>query len=223
MQRSVPRARLADAATVWESDIMQFRHLVLLCAPLSLGANTAFAGGSDFRFDTVHTQISVCLEHMGFSHSCGRLHLKSGFFHFDADDWSTAKVDALVDTGSLDMGDAAWSDKVRSAYLDTHTYPTAHYASTRVEKTGERSGIVHGTLTLLGRTQPVDLALTFNRAGADGYTMHYVAGFSATAQFKRSAFGSTRSAPDVGDRIDVRIEAEGLRDKDAREQASAHD
>jgi polyisoprenoid-binding protein YceI len=53
--------------------------------------------------------------------------------------------------------------------------------------------------------------------------MHYVAGFSASAQFRRSAFGSTRSAPDVGDRIDVHIEAEGLRDNDAQEQASGHD
>jgi len=194
------------------------------CAlPLFSAMAAAHAGGSDFRFDTVHTLISVCVDHMGFSKSCGRLHVKSGFFHFDADDWSSAKVEAIVDAASLDMGDAGWSEKVRSAYLDTHTYPTARYVGTRVEKTGERSGTVHGTLTLLGRTQPVDLAITFNRAGADGYTMHYVAGFSASASLRRSAFGLDRSAKDVGDQIDVRIEVEGLRDKDAQEQASGHD
>ena len=202
---------------------MRIRTLLVATLPLSSGAGLAHAGGDDFRFDTVHTQLIVCLDHMGFSKSCGRLHVTGGWFHFDADDWSTAKVEALIDAASLDMGDAAWSDKVRSAYLDSRTYPTARYVSTRIEKTGERSGIVHGTLTLLGRTQPVDLAVTFNRAGADGYTLHYVAGFSASAQFKRSAFGSTRSAPDVGDRVDVRIEVEGLRDKDARAQASGHD
>ena len=194
-----------------------------ICVALFSAAGAAHASGSDFRFDTVHTQIAICLDHMGFSKSCGRLHVKSGFFRFDADDWSTAKVEAIIDSASLDMGDAAWSDKVRSAYLDTHTYPTARYVSASVEKTGERTGTVHGTLTLLGRTQPVDLAITFNRAGADGYTLRYVAGFSATAQFKRSAFGLTRSAPDVGDRVDVHIEVEGLRDKDAQEQASGHD
>lgn len=188
-----------------------------------LAAAAAHAGGDDYRFDTVHTQILVCLDHMGFSQSCGRLHVKSGFFHFDPEDWSSAKVDATIDTASLDMGDPGWSDKVRSGYLDTHAYPTARYVATRVEKTGEHTAVAHGKLTLLGRTQPVDLKITFNRAGRDGYTLHYVAGFAASAQFKRSAFGLTRSNKDIGDVVSIRIEVEGLRDQDAPAQASDPD
>jgi polyisoprenoid-binding protein YceI len=179
----------------------------------------ARAGSDDYRIDPVHTQIEVCISHMGYSHSCGRLRIKSGFVHFDAGDWSTATVDVSLDTASFDMGDASWSDKVRSAFLDAKRYPTARYVGKHSEKSGERSGTVHGELTLLGRMQPVDLKVTFNRAGADGYTLHYVAGFSATATFKRSAFGMSRDLPDVGDLVDVRIEAEGVRDKDAPVQS----
>jgi polyisoprenoid-binding protein YceI len=195
----------------------------LVGAGALLLASAAHAAGSDYRLDPVHTQVTVCVSHMGYSHSCGRLQVKSGFFHFDENDWSSATLEAVIDAASIDMGNAAWSDKVRSSYLDAQRYPQVRYSAKRAEKTGARSGVVHGALTLLGRTQPVDLQVTFNRAGADGYTLHYVAGFSADATFKRSAFGLTRSIPDVGDQIDVHIEAEGLRDKDAQAQSPAHD
>lgn len=191
-----------------------------LLAALLAAAPCARAGGADYRLDTVHTQVFFCVDHLGYSHSCGRLKVSAGTFHFDADDWSSARVEASIDTASLDLGDGAWSDKVRSAYLDAGTYPRARFVSKTVQKTGAREGIVHGLLTLHGRTQPVDLKLTFNRAGADGYTLHYVAGFSASATFRRSAFGIDRSPRDIGDEIELRIEAEGLRDKDAQVQAS---
>lgn len=180
----------------------------------------AAAHAADYRLDPVHTQIEACASHTGFSHPCARLRVQDGHFRFDADDWSTASVDATIDVATLDMGDAAWSDKMRSAYLDTHTYPTAHYVGTRVEKTGANSGMVHGKLTLLGRTQPLDLQIVFNRAGLEGYRFHYLAGFSADAKFKRSAFGMTRGLPDVGDEVSVHIEAEGLRGADAKGQAA---
>jgi len=179
----------------------------------------ASARADDFRLDPVHTQIFFAVDHQGYSKSTGSLHVKGGYFRFDADDWSKAKVDATIDITGLEMGDAAWSDKVRSAYFDASTYPTARFVSKAVEKTGGRSGVVHGELTLLGRTKPVDLQITFNRAGRDGYTLHYIAGFSATANFKRSAFGMTRTGKDIGDDIAIRIEAEGVRDDDAAKNA----
>jgi len=201
------------------------RNFLRRAAALTLlaAAGNACAGADEYRFDLVHTQLTVCLDHMGFSQSCGRLHVKSGWFRFDPDDWSTAQVDVTIDTGSIDMGDAAWSDKVRNTYLDAKTYPGAHFVGTGAQKTGEKTAVLHGKLTLLGRTQPVDLEIAFNRAARDGYTLKFVAGFSAHARFKRSAFGSTRSAPDVGDAVDVHVEVEGLRDKDAQAQAFGSD
>jgi polyisoprenoid-binding protein YceI len=180
----------------------------------------AFAAPRDFRFDTVHTQVLFSLSHLGYSHPTGRLHVKNGFVRFDDGDWSTAQVDVLVDAASIDMGDAAWNDKLRShEFFATDRYPTAHFVSTRVEKTGERNGVVHGKLTLLGATRSLDLAVKFNRAGVDPYTFKSTVGFSATATLKRSDFGMSKYLPDIGDAIDIRIEVEGLRDKDAQGQA----
>jgi polyisoprenoid-binding protein YceI len=186
-----------------------------LLAPLS-----ALAGPSDYRFDTVHTQITVSVSHLGFSQPSGRLHVKSGFFRFDPDDWSTAQVEVVIDASSIDFGDTAWNDKLRSReFLDTAHYPTARFVSARVEKKGDRTGIVHGKLTLLGLTRPLDLAVTFNRAGVHAYTLKWTAGFNASAQLKRSDFRMTKYLPDVGDEVSIHIEAEGLRDKDAQSEA----
>ena len=191
----------------------------LLIAILAL---PVFAHGAsrDFRFDLVHTQVYVSANHLGYSHPQGRLHVKSGWFRFDGDDWTQAKVDVLIDAASIDMGDAKWNEALRSGdFLASGRYPTVHYVSTRVEKTGDNKGTVHGNLTLLGVTRPMDLQVTFNRAGADPYTLKWTAGFSADATLRRSDFGIKKYLPDVGDAVTIHIEAEGLRDGDAEDKA----
>ena len=116
----------------------------------------AFAAPSDYRLDTVHTQVAISVRHMGFSRPGGRLHVKSGWFRFDPDDWSSAKVEAVIDAASIDFGDAAWNDKLRSReFLDAAHHATAQFVSDRVEKTGEKTAIIHGKLSLLGMTRRV--------------------------------------------------------------------
>lgn len=199
------------------------RNLLLLLATFVL-PGFASAAARDYSFDLVHTQILLSVNHLGFSHPSGRLHVKSGSLHFDDDDWSQAKLDVLIDAASIDLGDAVWNDKVRSReFLASDHYPTAHFVSIRVEKTGDKKGIVHGKLTLLGVTHPLDLAVEFNRAGVDAYSLKWTAGFSATASLKRSDFGMSKYLPDVGDQVELRIEVEALRDKNAQEPAQPGD
>lgn len=199
---------------------MNPRSTSLAVAIAALGAATA-AHATDYTLDTVHTQVFACASHMGFSTPCARFRIKSGFFHFDDGDWSTAKVDAIVDAASLDLGDAAWDAKVRSwEFLETGKFPDAHFVSQSAERTGEHSGIVHGALTLRGVARKLDLHVTFNRAGLDPYDLRYTAGFSATATLKRSDFGMTKYLPDIGDVVQIRIEAEGLRGKPASVQTA---
>jgi polyisoprenoid-binding protein YceI len=188
--------------------------LLAFCAPLR-------ALASDYRIDAVHSQIFFSASHDGYTNPSGRMHVKNGTFRFDEADWTKSQVDATIDIASLDMGDAPWNSKLLTGYFDAHTYPTARFVSTRVEKTGEKTGVIHGNLTLLGRTKPVDLQVTFNRAAFNGYTLRYVAGFSATAAFKRSAFGMDRETKSVGDDVSVHMEIEGVRDGDAKPQADA--
>ena len=75
------------------------------------------AGPVTYVLDPVHSQIVIFPDHLGLSHGSGRLRIKQGWFQFDPDDWSTARADVVIDTASVDMGDADWSRKVRAPAL----------------------------------------------------------------------------------------------------------
>lgn len=187
-----------------------------------LAANAAQAAPEVYRFDPVHTQIWFTADHQRFSHPQGRLHVKGGWFQFDDKDFASARMYIEIDMASGDMGDAKWSDMVRGGqFLDAARFPTASYTSTSVEKKDERSGVIHGNLTLHGETKPVDIEFTLNRVGNDPYLFKQKAGFSAKAVLHRSDFGIKRYAEVVGENIELRFEVEGIRDAGAAKDADA--
>ena len=158
-------------------------------------------------------------DHLGFSHGIGRLRIKSGWFQFDPDDWSTARIDAVIDMTSLDMGESAWTKKVTSAqFLDTEQWPSARFVGNSLEKVADNSGILHGELWLRGVHREIQLDVTFNRAGGDPYAFKTKAGFTARTQLDRFDFGMKTYRDVVGAAVELRIEVEGIRTgKDPKE------
>lgn len=189
--------------------------LLLLLLP-----GLAAAKEGRWRLDPVHTQVHFRVDHLGFSRAMGFIKITSGVMQFDPDDWSTASVDIVADPGSLLMGDAEWEDTVKSwQFFNVKRWPTARYTSRAVEKTGADRGVVHGELELAGRKQPLDIAFTLNKLGNDPYRFKKAAGFSATAQIKRSDFGMDKLLSVVGDTVDLAIEVEAFRDRGKDEPA----
>jgi polyisoprenoid-binding protein YceI len=174
------------------------------------------AAGASYRYDTVHSQVLFSIDHDGYSRPFGRLHLASGWLRFDPADWSTAATELDIDLASLDMGDADWNAAVcKPALLDCTHARYAHFVSTRVERTDDHHGILHGQLTLRGISQPLSLPFTFNRAAATIYGLHTIAGFSATATLDRAAFGMRANADSIGQQVTVWLELEAVRDDHA--------
>lgn len=205
----------------------KYRVLIgCLALGMLLAAPFAVAAPETYRFDPVHTQIWFSVDHLGFSHPLGRLRVAGGWFAFDADDWSTSRADVTLDMTSADMGDADWTDTVKSRqFLNVAEWPTAHFSGEHVEKTGARTGIIHGVLEFHGKRLPLDVAFTFNRSGNDPYTFRHKIGFSAKATLQRSAFGLNRYKEVVGDAVSLHFEIEGIRDRSAasRDDPSSHD
>ena len=56
------------------------------------------AQATDYRFDTIHTQVFFSASHLGLSNPLGRLRVKSGFIRFDAGDWTRARVEATLES-----------------------------------------------------------------------------------------------------------------------------
>jgi len=96
--------------------------------------------------------------------------------------------------------------------LDGERYPQAHFVSTRVEALDAQHAKVFGTLTLHGVSQEIALDVTLNQLKRHPLPpFHRTAGFSATATLSRAAFGIDAWKSVIGDTVELRIEAEAIR------------
>ena len=187
---------------------------LLACIAVLCACATASAGEPPrYVVDPVHTRVLFEVDHAGFSKAIGTVSGSQGSLHFDADDWSTARLDVVVPMQRLDMGDADWAVAVFAPrFLDVKRYPQAHFVSTSVTRQDANRGNVCGELTLHGVTRPLCMALVLNRIAR--YPLppfRRTAGFSASATLKRSDFGMTSWQSLVGDTVVLRIEAELVR------------
>jgi polyisoprenoid-binding protein YceI len=190
---------------------------ILLALPASSSVHAA--GTQTYILDTVHTQIVFFADHLGLSHAVGRVKIKQGWFQFDADDWTTARVDVLVDMNSLDMGETGWTNKVREpVFLGTSKWPDARFIADRFEKTAATSGILHGDLWLRGIHQNVDLEVTFNGERNDPYAFKTKTGFTATTTLNRFDFGMSAFKDVVAGPVILRIEVEGSLTRRSRKE-----
>ncbi len=194
------------------------RSASVLLLAAAMWALPAVAADTGWRLDPVHTQVIFFADHLGFSQGIGRIRIREGTLRFDADDWSSATLEVVLDLGSLDMGDEKWTRVVRSAqFFDVERWPEARFTSTSVEKTADARGLVHGMLDLRGTRQPVTLDVTLNRIGRDPYAFRTKAGFSARARLNRFDFDMQRYRDVVGADVELRIEIEAIRDSGANQ------
>ncbi|KHM91539.1 YceI family protein, partial [Xanthomonas vesicatoria] len=120
-----------------------------------------------------------------------------------------------------DLGDAKWNEATLARnLLDAERFPDAHFVSTRVEASGENHAKVSGNLTLHGVTRPVTLEVTLNALKRHPLPpFRRTAGFSATATLSRAEFGIDAWKSMIGDTVELRIEAEAVREGRADDDA----
>lgn len=172
--------------------------------------------------DETHTSVTFKVSHMGMSHYTARFAKAEAELNFDPADPTKSSVKASVDPLSIKTDypypDKKDFDKELSSgadWLNAEKFPTITFNSTRIEKTGETTGKMHGDLTLLGVTKPVTFDVTFNGAYAEHPMAKIPAmGFSATGKIKRSEFNFNQYIPMIGDDVDLLIEIE-FKKKDA--------
>lgn len=179
---------------------------------LSQPAAAKKTDADSYTFDKVHTQIMFSVSHLGFSFSTGSFTGFDGGFTFDEAKPENSSVQVTIDTNSITLHDAKWEEHLKSEdFFNTAAHPLMTFKSTKVEKTGDKTGRVTGDLTLLGVTKPVTLDVIFNKAAVHPYSKQYVAGFSASGTLNRSDFGMVYGLPGIGDEVNITIEVEGIR------------
>jgi polyisoprenoid-binding protein YceI len=158
--------------------------------------------------DRGHTSVHFTVMHGGFTPTVYQFRtIKTVDFVFNPKDVSKSKVSFVIEAASLDSNHAFRDNWARSAAeLNVWKFPTITFVSTKVWKTGEKTGKVTGNLTLHGVTKPITANILYNKAGRHFTGKHWVHGFIATGTFKRSDFGMKAftmvgNLPWIGDEI----------------------
>ena len=197
--------------------------LIVLLAALATPAHAD--GPEPYAIDPVHTRVMFAVEHAGFSKALGTVSGSTGALLFDPEDWTAARLDVRVPMAAIDLGDEGWNRATLARnLLDAQQHPEARFVSRDVTPVDEDTARACGELTLRGVTRPLCMDVTLNALKRHPMPpFRRTAGFSATATLSRADYGITAWKSVIGDEVELRIEAEAVRDDDALavlEQAS---
>jgi len=166
-----------------------------------------------FLLDSAHASVLFGVSHLGFSKTFGRFNAVEGAFTLDAEAPEKSSVVVSMDAASLDTNHAKRDEHLRGPeFFDVAKYPTLIYKSTSVKRTGDKTAIVTGDLTLHGVTRAVPLQVTLVNTGPNPMdATKIVAGFSARGTLKRTDFGMGFAAPVLGDEVEIIIEVDAIK------------
>ena len=182
------------------------RALIFAAALFAAGA--AHADPVTFALDPAHTQVAFSVDRFGFNRVLGQFDEVAGEVIIDEANPANSSVHAIVQIASLSAGNATRDEHLRGErWLNAAQFPTMEFRSTSVRLVSETRAEVTGNLTLLGQTHPLTLDVTLNRIADAPNNQRRTAGFSATGEISRAAWGSTTAANLIGDAVSIQIEA----------------
>ncbi|OHE85073.1 MAG: hypothetical protein A2579_12215 [Lysobacterales bacterium RIFOXYD1_FULL_69_11] len=189
--------------------------LIVLLAALATPAHAD--GPEPYAIDPVHTRVMFAVGHAGFSKALGTVSGSTGALLFDPEDWTAARLDVRVPMAAIDLGDEGWNRATLARnLLDAERHPEARFVSTDVTPIDDDSARACGQLTLRDVTRPLCMDVTLNALKRHPMPpFRRTAGFSATATLSRADYGITAWKSVIGDEVELRIEAEAVRDNDA--------
>jgi polyisoprenoid-binding protein YceI len=188
-------------------------------APAALVADEAklAAPSGTYKMDPTHASLVWKVNHFGLSNYTARFTKFDVKLQLDVDHIEKSSVTATIDAASVKTdypGKADFDGEIANTdnFLQSATFPTIEFVSRSIEKTGEKTALIHGDVTILGIRKPVTLKATLNgMMAAHPYAKVPAVGFHAEGFIQRSAFGIDYLIPYVGDDISFVIEAEFIK------------
>ncbi len=170
-----------------------------------------------YQLDKNHASLVFKVNHMGLSNYTAKFTDFSATLTYDPQSPAKSKLEVTVNPLSIktDYPNPEKTDfdkelSTGETWFNAAKFPAITFASDSIFILSDnKTGIVHGNLTMLRVSKPLNINVTFNGA----YKLKPVdnipaMGFSATAEIKRSDWGLTTSLPTVGDTVKVLIEVE---------------
>ncbi|GLQ34243.1 polyisoprenoid-binding protein [Amylibacter marinus] len=183
-------------------------------AAILISASTMATAKERYLVHEDHTWVTFSVNHAGWANARGMFRTVSGEINFDQEDVTQSSVSVILEAASLDTNSKQRDrDMAGADFLNSIEFPQITFDSTRIEKTGERTGIVYGDMSMVGVTREVALDVTWNAEFALPWDPSTIkTGFSATTQIDGTDFG-INSLVDfgLGPKINVVIDLEAIR------------
>ena len=150
-----------------------------------MATSTTTIPAGTYVTDPAHTSFGFSVKHLGIATVRGK------FTEFDGtleigEDLSTAKVSGTAKTASIDTGEPARDEHLRSAdFFDAAANPELRFESSAVRAIDEENYEIEGNLTMHGITRPLTLNAEFLGSEVDPYGNDRVA-FEITGKLLRS-------------------------------------
>lgn len=183
-----------------------------LSAAALMGVSHAQAANYAIDIDGQHAFVQFKISHLGFSYILGSFEEFSGSFSYDPENLDASSVSVDVDVASLNSNHAERDKHILGDdFLDAGQYPTATFASTGFEPTGDQQGVLTGELTLHGETNDFEMPVTLLGEGEDPWG-GYRAGFEGTTTLVLADYGIDMSDfPEVMHELELYVTFEGIR------------
>jgi len=173
--------------------------------------------GGDYKIDPPHSIIGFSIRHYEINWVEGRFKDFDGTIHFDDADITKSSVDFTAKVASVDTGVTARDQHLqKDDFFDVAKYPQMTFKSTRVERKGKSSYVLHGDLTLHGVTKQV--AIPFTIAGAIKDTRGNTRfGIEAHTKINRRDYGMNYGSTmpgggfDIGNEVTINLYLEALK------------
>jgi len=164
-----------------------------------------------YDVEPTHAFVHFDVLHAGTSTNRGRFDRVEGSITLNRQE-KTGKASITVHPGSVNTGVEPYNDHLRNAdFLHVDAYPTAVFEGTDFVFDGDKVKSVSGTLTLLGKTQPVTLnALRFNCYDSR-HAKAEVCGGDFKTTLMRSDYGMKFGLPGIPDEVRIFIQIEAVK------------
>lgn len=172
---------------------------------------SAFAANEKFVIDPQHSFVEYRINHLGFSNPTGKWYA-NGTIDYDSEKVQNSKVEVTIKVAEMVTGNSQLDEHLKGKlFFNTDKFPTATFVSDKITATGKDSAKVQGKLTVHGVTKPITLSIKLNKKDKNPITDKLTMGFSGSANLKRSDFGMTTLIPDLGDEVELNIQAEAVK------------
>ena len=183
----------------------------LLATALLAAAGFAQAQSATYAIDPTHTFVNFEASHFGTSTLRGRFDRKEGTVQFDRAG-KTGKAEITIDTTSVSTGVGPLDGHLKSKdFFDAAAHPSAKFVGDKFVFNGDKVSEVSGTLTMLGKTNPVTLKASNFNCYQNPMLKREVCGGDFETTLVRSQYGITYGLPGIPDNIRLLIQIEAIK------------